>query len=660
MDQHTSLSQDGRDEDLAWLSPLADWPAALAAARAIPDPAPRLLAAAKLAGYRHDFLAAAKLDRIAAPLLIQDAVRREAATLGLSPLRVALLASHTVDHLAPAIRVAGLGRRLALTVSVAPYGQYRQVLLGPASPLDEFAPQLVLLALDAEEAGLNLPLDAPDEAVDEAVARKVEDLTVLWRRARERFGATVIQQTILNTAPALFGNYEGLVSAAPFVAVDRLNAALRQAARREGVLLLDLDWHAARHDRRRWLDPVRWHQAKHLVSPVLGPVYGDLLARVAAASVGLSRKCLVLDLDNTLWGGVIGDDGLDGIVLGQGSAAGEAFLAFQHYCRLLGTRGIILAVCSKNDEKNAVEAFEKHPEMALRRGDIAAFVANWNDKAANIRDIAETLEIGLDSLVFVDDNPAERAIVRQELPMVAVPELPDDVAGYAGRVADAGYFEAAAFTADDAKRREQYALNAERRASLDTATDMAGFLRGLEMTMQVQPISRVDLARVTQLTNKTNQFNLTTRRYTEADIERFMADPAVVTLQLRLADRFGDNGLISVLVARPDADWPEDALLIDTWLMSCRVLGRQVEEATLDCLVRAARASGARTLIGSYRPTAKNAMVAEHYAKLDFEPLPMPPGMPNPSAPDKATFWRLDLAGHEPRTHFINIQDSAP
>ncbi len=658
MDQHTFSSQDGRDEDLAWLPRLADWQTALAAARAIPDPAQRLLAAAKLAGHRHDFLAVSKIDRIAAPLLASlftgEEVRREAATPGLFPLRIALLASHTVDHLAPAIRVGGLGRRLALSVSVAPYGQYRQVLLGPASPLDGFAPQLVLLALDAEEVALGLPLDAPDEAVDDAVAQKVDELAALWRRARERFGATVVQQTILNTASPLFGSYEGLVGASPFALIERLNAALRQAARREGVLLLDLDWHAARHDRRRWIDPARWHHAKQLVSPTLGPIYGDLLARVAAASVGLSRKCLVLDLDNTLWGGVIGDDGLDGIVLGQGSAAGEAYLAFQQYSRLLSQRGIILAVCSKNDEKNAVEAFEKHPEMALRRGDIAAFVANWNDKAANIRDIAKTLEIGLDSLVFVDDNPAERAIVRQELPMVAVPELPDDVAGYAARIADAGYFEAAAFTADDAKRREQYALNRERRASLDAATDMPTFLRSLEMVMQVQPISRVDLARVTQLTNKTNQFNLTTRRYTDSDIERFMADPAVVTLQIRLADRFGDNGLISVLVARPDPEWPEDALLIDTWLMSCRVLGRQVEEATLGCLVRAAQASGARTLIGAYRPTAKNAMVAEHYAKLGFDPLPLPPG-----APDGATFWRLDVAGYQPPEHFINIQDSA-
>ncbi len=512
---------------------------------------------------------------------------------------------------------------------------------------------MLLLCLDDPQAELALPLDTPESAVDDAVTRKIEEVSALWRRARERFSATVVQQTFLSAMPSLFGNYEGLVPAAPLTLTDKLNAALRRAAREAGVLLLDLDWAAAQDGRHHWVDPVRWHQAKQLVSPLRAPLYGDLVARIAAASVGLSRKCLVLDLDNTLWGGVIGDDGLDGIVLGQGSAAGEAHLGFQRYCHLLGKRGIILAVCSKNDEKNALEAFERHPEMALRRSDIAAFVANWDDKATNLRQIAETLNIGLDSLVFADDNPAERAIIRQELPMVAVPELPDDVAGYAARIADAGYFEAAAFTSDDTKRAEQYARNAMRkRASLEVATDVQGFLRSLEMVMHVRPISRMDLARVTQLVNKTNQFNLTTRRYTEADIERFMADPAVATLQIRLSDRFGDNGLISVLIARPDAAWSEDTLLIDTWLMSCRVLGRQVEDAALDGLVRASRGIDARTLVGIYRPTTKNGMVADHYAKLGFEPVE------TPTAND-GTAWRLDLARYIPQAHFIKVVDAS-
>lgn len=651
VDQHSVQPLQAPDDaDLAWLPSHPDWPPALAAARRLPQAAERVRAAAGLAGYRHNFLVAGRIDRIASLEALPPA---ELQGLGLTPVRLAILSSHTVDHLVPALRVAGLGRRLALDLRVAPYGQYRQVLLGPETELDAFSPQVVLLALDEAELQLGLPLEAAEADVEEAVARRIDEMRHLWRRARERYGATVVQQTVVNTAPALFGNYDGLVAASPAALVERLNAGLRRAAREEGVLLLDLAWQVARDGQQRWLDPVRWHQAKQLVSLRSAPLYGDLLARVAAAVVGLSRKCLVLDLDNTVWGGVIGDDGLGGIVLGQGSAAGEAYAGFQRYCGLLGARGVILAVCSKNDEANAFEAFDKHPEMVLRRDQIAAFVANWRDKAANLRDIAAVLNIGLDSLVFVDDNPAERAIVRQELPMVAVPELPEDVAGYAARLAEAGYFEAAAFTADDAQRGRQYALNAERqRASQTSATDMDGFLRGLEMVMDAGPIAPVDLARVTQLTNKTNQFNLTTRRYTEAEIGQVMEDPASVTLRVRLADRFGDNGLIAVVMARPAGNAPAGELAIDTWLMSCRVLGRGVERAMLQSLVRAASARGATALIGVYKPTAKNGMVSDHYAKLGFEPMAAPAG-----AGEGTTFWKLELARYVEPEHFILIRE---
>src|SRR5690606_9258676 len=252
------------------------------------------------------------------------------------------------------------------------------------------------------------------------------------------------------------------------------------APREDGVLLLDLAWQAAQGGYGDGLaEPVRWHQAKQLVSPNLAPLYGDHLARIAAASVGLSRKCLVLDLDNTLWGGVIGDDGIDGIQLGQGSTTGEAFVAFQRYATLLAQRWGILAVCSKYDMAVAEAAFN-HPEMVLKRSDTAAFVANWEDKAGNLRRIASMLDIGLDSLVFVDDNPAERDIVRRELPEVAVPELPEDIADYPARIAAAGYFEAISFTSDDATRGRNYALNAERKVAMTQATDMQGYLRDLQ------------------------------------------------------------------------------------------------------------------------------------------------------------------------------------
>jgi FkbH-like protein len=639
-------------EQLSWLPVHSDLSGAIGAARKLPSAAERLAEAVRLAGWRRDFTQTGRIDKLAAEGIDDPAARAAAPAPGLTPYRLAILASHTVDHLTPAIRVSGLTRRLALSVHVAPYGQYRQSLLADDPQLAAFQPQAVLLALDARDTPIDLPLEASLEEVDAAVDRRVRELRNLWRRARERFSAQVIQQTLIPVDPPLFGSFEAMAPASPYTVIERLNTALRAAAREDGVLLLDLAWQARGLDHAEGLaDPVRWHQGKQLISPLLSPFYGDLVARICAAAAGLSRKCLVLDLDNTLWGGVIGDDGVEGIQLGEGTPTGEAFLAIQRYASQLGRRGVILAVCSKNTLEVAEAAFANHPEMVLKRGDIACFVANWQNKADNLRHIAKTLNIGVDSLVFVDDNPAEREIIRRELPEVAVPELPEDAANYVATVAAASYFEAASFTADDAARAKSYAENAERAALMEQATDMEGYLQSLDMVMTVAGIGSAELARATQLTNKTNQFNLTTRRYTEPEVERLAADPKGVAVTLRLADRFGDNGLISVVIARPDDTLTDDALLIDTWLMSCRVLGRQVEQATLGVLAEAARARGASALVGEYRPTAKNGMVADHYRKLGFAPAD-----PLPGANPDATFWRYDIGEAETPAHHIRIE----
>jgi FkbH-like protein len=638
-------------EQLDWLPSHPDLPGALSAARKCGDPVEQLAIAMRLAGHRRDFLATERLDRLASAGR-ECLDETQATSLGLRRLRLAILASHTVDHLAPAIRVAGLQRRLAIELHIGVYGQYRQLLLGSDPALAAFAPQVVLLALDAADLAFDLPLEASEADVAAAVDERVEQLRTLWRCAKDRLGSQVIQQTVTPMAPCLFGSYEALVSASPGSLTDRLNTAIRAAAKADGVLLLDLASHAACSGFIAQLpDPVRWHHAKQLVSPVLSPFYGDLVARVAAAIAGLSRKCLVLDLDNTLWGGVVGDDGVDGIRLGQGSAEGEAHLALQRYVAQLGRRGIILTVCSKNDPAIAEAAFKEHPEMVLRHDQMAAFVANWEDKASNIRAIARMLEIGTDSMVFVDDNPAEREIIRRELPEVAVPELPEDVAHYPGRLARAGYFEAVSFTPDDTVRGRNYALNAARRAELERATDIDGYLKSLDMTMTAAQISPTDLARTTQLINKTNQFNLTTRRYTEAEVERLIKTPGAVSLCLRLRDRFGDNGLISVILARPDGAWPEDVMLIETWLMSCRVLGRQVEPAALEVLATEAQRRGAKSLVGEYRPTPKNGLVADHYSKLGFTPCPPP------CDAAQSSFWRYDIESGPRPAHHIQVEN---
>ncbi|MBD8730079.1 HAD-IIIC family phosphatase [Pseudomonas sp. CFBP 13710] len=637
-------------EQLAWLAQHPDLGAAISHAKSLSDPLARLYETARLAAYRRDFTQTLRLDRLAQQGIELLVGEGEQTVPGFTALRMAVLASHTVDHLLPGIRVAALQRQVGVSVYLAPYGQYRQALLGDDPALKAFAPQVILLALDAMDSPPSCALHASAEEAENAVQARVEELRLLWRQARARYAAQVIQQTLVPATPTLFGHFDALVPGSPRALLERLNNEIRRAAREDGVLLMDLAWSAAGGQYGDGLaNPVRWHQAKQLVSPIWAPLYGDQLARIAAAVVGRSRKCLVLDLDNTLWGGVVGDDGVDGLCLGQGSATGEAFLAFQQYAAQLARRGVILAVCSKNDMQVAEAAFD-HPEMALKRSDIAAFVANWEDKASNLRRIAEQLNIGLDSLVFVDDNPAERDIVRRELPQVAVPELPDDVADYPARVAAAGYFEAIAFTADDSARVQTYRANGERQAALGQATDMAGYLKGLEMVMQARPIGAAELARATQLINKTNQFNLSTRRYSEVQVQQMADTPGAVALSLRLTDKFGDNGLISVVLARPDTSCADDELFIDTWLMSCRVLGRQAEQAALQVLAQHATAAGYSTLIGEYRPSERNAMVADHYPQLGFVPAP------NPDVDSPATLWRYPLTASSTFNHHIEIR----
>ena len=327
----------------------------------------------------------------------------------------------------------------------------------------------------------------------------------------------------------------------------------------------------------------------------------------------------MLDLDNTLWSGAIGDEGLTGIKVGQGSAVGEAHLRVQQMALDLRARGIILAVSSKNEEAVARQPFRHHPDMALREEHISAFHANWFNKADSLEAIARGLNIGLDSLVFLDDNPAERAQMRAALPMVAVPELPSEPCLFPDFLLAAGYFESFGFTREDGDRAQAYQAEAERAQVLQTSRDLGDYLSSLDMTLQVAPFDEQGRKRIVQLIGKSNQFNLTTRRHSESEVARLEADPSAYTMQARLVDRYGDMGMICVIIAAPDGQGPERVWEIDTWLMSCRVLGRKVEEASLGHLVEAALESGVTRLIGKYIPTPKNGLVADHYLRLGFQ-----------------------------------------
>ena len=393
-----------------------------------------------------------------------------------------------------------------------------------------------------------------------------------------------------------------------------------------------------------WHDPTLWNMAKLPFAPACAPIYADRLCTLLAASKGKSRRCLILDLDNTVWGGVIGDDGVKGILIGQGDATGEAHLAVQQAALALRSRGVVLAVSSKNTDEVARGPFREHPDMLLREEHIAVFQANWNDKATNIRAIAQELSLGLDAMVFLDDNPVERELVRRNLPQVAVPELPEDPALYARTLLLAGYFEAVAFSSEDRQRADFYQGNARRAELQKSAVDMGAYLASLAMVMTVQPFDEIGRARITQLINKSNQFNLTTRRYTEAEVEAVAALPDALTLQVRLVDSFGDNGMISVLICRRTGS----AWDIDTWLMSCRVLGRQVERALLQEVLAAARAAGIAQLRGRYVPTDRNALVKDHYAQLGFTPAG--------SDADGTTHWLLDVASAPTETLPITVR----
>jgi FkbH-like protein len=601
-----------------------------------------------LAGHDLNFAQTIKLDNRlrsllkGAPELIHQ----------LPSIKLAILASATVDHLQPSICIAALRRGLIVETYVAPYGQYRQEILNPASQLHQFAPNAVLLSLDNTQLQHQLPLDASWDDIEAVAAAHLAEWSSYWQTLQTRLGAVVLQETFIPPSQRLFGHYDSNLPATPGTFARIVNDRLRRQAAHHRVLLLDVESLAATVGLDNWTDPALWHHAKQAVSPVHAPLYGEQVGRLLAALRGLSAKCLVVDLDNTLWGGVIGDDGLGGIELGSGTGPGEAFQSFQRYLKRLKERGIILAVCSKNNHEIALEPFNHHPEMVLKLEDFAVFVANWEDKAANLKTIAQHLNIGLDSLVFFDDNPAERAVVRQFLPVVAVPEVPEDPAYYIHCLSDGGYFEAVSFSGDDAQRAEQYRANAQRQELQSQAHDINSFLERLDMQLTLTPVDDISLQRATQLINRSNQFNLTTRRYTEAQVRQMVENPETYCWQARLTDIFGDNGLISVIIAQNTQLENQAGLYIDTWLMSCRVLGRQVEQAVTNWLVDQAQLQGKLFLLGEYVHTAKNDMVRNHYQRLGFQLL-------QEKHEQKASYsslWKLDINSYQPTETFIQTK----
>jgi FkbH-like protein len=548
----------------------------------------------------------------------------------LTPFRLVYLSNATADLITPALVATAVRHNIDLTCSSSGYDQAIQEALDPQSGTHRSRPDAVLVGLDYRafpfQAG---PSSGPADFVQAVTSR----LEAICQGVKANGAASVILQTIAPPPERLFGSFDRTLPGTLLHAIDRANLAIADLVRQHGGALLDVAGLAATVGLANWHAPRDWDLAKAPFASAFIPLYADHACRVLAALRGKSRRCVVVDLDNTLWGGVIGDDGLHGIRICQGDPVGEAFLGFQRYLLALRERGIVLAVSSKNEDETARLPFREHPEMLLHEEHFAAFQANWNNKAANIQVISDLLSLGLESFVFIDDNPFERELIRRTLPQVAVPELPDDPALYTRTVSDAGYFEAVSFSEEDHKRASFYEDNARRARLQLQIADLDTYLASLQMEISFSPFDPVRRGRITQLINKSNQFNLTTRRYSEEEVKCMEASPEFFTLQVSLKDAFGDNGLISVVICRriSAAEWE-----IDTWLMSCRVLGRRVENMVLREILGHASAEGVSRLVASYLPTGRNRLVERHYPNLGFQLLEEVPG--------GATRWGLDVA----------------
>lgn len=539
--------------------------------------------------------------------------------------RVAILGSFTTVQLTRILPLSALRHGIELTVWEAPYNQYRQELLNPNSALYANQPDFIFLAV--HEGGLTLPFLSETPSQD--VAQEIARWTDLWDAAARHSSARLVQFNFAIPPEAPIGHLGARLMGSRYAMAQAVNAGLGAAAG-TNVRILDCERLSALVGKKQWLDPRYWHLSKQAVSLQALPLLARHITAIIAADLGLTRKCLVLDLDNTLWGGVIGEDGLNGIKLG-GNYPGEAFIAFQESVRLLKQKGVVLAVCSKNNETDAREPFERHPEMRLKLNDFAAFIANWDPKPDNLKRIAQTLNIGLDTVVFVDDNPVECATVRRLLPEIDVIALPPDPSLYARTLLDYLGFEKTSFTGEDVRRTEHYRARSLAARQQQSAGSLEELWTSLDMAAVIEPFGEFNLPRIVQLIGKTNQFNLTTRRHSPAQVAALMQDSGCVHFSIRLQDRFADHGLVGLMIARQR----DSVMEIDTWLMSCRVIGRTVEKTMFAHLSRLAALQGVTRIRGIYCPTAKNELVKDLYSKFGFT---------RSCEADGGEVWEYDLA----------------
>ena len=560
----------------------------------------------------------------------------------LPAIKVALTGDTATQFLATAIRGSGAERGYQIDLFEAEYNQVERQFLDPSSELYQTDADFIVLFQSTHKLGEKHSLLSPSQ--QESLAEE-----------RLAFVASVCENPMLASKKIIclnypeiedtvFGSYATKVTSSFTYQVRKLNMGLMDLSQRYANLFIcDIAGLQNKLGRDMMFAPNVYVSTEMVLSIDALPYVASRVMDIICAIKGQFKKCLILDLDNTVWGGVIGDDGLEGIQLGHGLGIGKAFTEFQMWVKKLKQRGVIICVASKNNEDTAKEPFEKHPDMVLKLEDIAVFQANWETKVDNIRTIQRILNIGFDSMVFLDDNPFERNIVRENIPGITVPELPQDPGEYLEYLYSLNLFETASYSQADKDRTKQYQVEAQRVSLQKTFSNEADFLKSLDMTSVVSGFNKFNTPRVAQLSQRSNQFNLRTVRYTEADIEALGQDPDVIDLSFTLEDKFGDNGLIAVIIMKKQ---DEETLFIDTWFMSCRVLKRGMEDFTLNTMIEAAREKGYKRIIGEYLPTPKNKMVENHYPSLGFQKQE---GTPTAQ-------YVLDVEQYQPRENYIKTK----
>ncbi len=531
-------------------------------------------------------------------------------------IKLAVMGDCATQHLATAVSGCAFIEDLSLTCFDVDYNQIDAQLLDSGSELFNFNPDVLLLCLCTEklyEKFVKTPL-SDRAAFSESEASVIENYWNKFAYTNNR--GRVFQLNFPEYNDAVFGNYACKVQSSFLYQLRKLNLLIMEkASEHKNVYIVDVASIQNCMGRESFADSKLFYIAKMPFSLNALPLIAENIVNNLKVVKGQFKKCLVCDLDNTLWGGVIGDDGLDGIQIGE-LGLGRAFSALQVYIKELKNRGIIIAVCSKNDDANAKLPFEKHPDMVLRLSDISIFVANWNDKAENIKYIQKTLNIGMDSIVFIDDNPFERNLVKSMIPEVTVPELPEDPAQYLSYLQSLNLFETTSFSDEDVSRTKQYQAEVKRTETQQAFENYDEYLKSLEMKAVVKPFDSFQTPRIAQLTQRSNQFNLRTIRYNESEISEISKNEKFITLYFTLKDKFGEHGLISVVILEKR---DSETLFVSEWLMSCRVLKRGMEEFIVNKIVDTARSNGYKLVVGEYIPTPKNSMVKDLYEKLGFE-----------------------------------------